>query len=202
MMKLFILKKLVIIVMVALLVLPLIACVPKAPPPPPPPPPAGTVAVEPAKIDVEMLKKIMPVIVKASGLPEAEAAALPLSLAILVVPVKFTGSGWQPNEIVTVELVVPPDVEMQGLDRARGEDSVGIAFATTDDKGNFQTTLERTAKVDWILRASVTSTMALDMATLGNQLPNGTYTLKAAGKDMRAVATTTWVLEMTPPAAP
>jgi len=201
-MKISIFEKLIFVAMVTLLVLPVVGCAPKAPPPPPPPPPAGTLTVDPAKIDVETLKKYMPAIAKALGQPEAAAAVLPPSLGILAMTVKFKGSGWQPNEVITVDLVVPPDVEMKGLDRERGEDSVGIAFAIADDKGNFETVLEKTAKVDWLMRGGFTPTLALDPKTLGKQLPNGTYTLKAMGEDTRAVASATWVLEMTPPPAP
>ncbi len=201
-MKLSNFKKLVFVAMVALLVLPVVGCAPKAPPPPPPPPPAGTLTVDPAKIDVEMLRKFLPAIAKALGMPEAAAAGLPPSLGILAMTVKFKGSGWQPKEVITIDLVVPPDVEMKGLDRARGEDSVGIAFATADADGNFEAVLERTAKVDWLMRGGFTPALALDPKTLGKQLPNGTYTLKAMGEDTRAVATATWVLEMTPPPAP
>jgi hypothetical protein len=179
--------------MVALLVLPIAACAPKA----------GTLTVEPAKIDFEMLKQNFQPIAKALGLPEAMAATVP-HLAMLAVPVKFTGSGWQPNEIITIDLVVPPDVEMKGLDRERGEDSVGIAFATTDDKGNFEAKLERTAIIGFILRGGFTPSVAPDPKTLipGNPLPNGTYTLRAMGEDPRAVATTTWQLELVAPPAP
>jgi hypothetical protein len=93
---------------------------------------------------------------------------------------------------------------MKGLDRARGEDSVGIAFATTDDKGNFEVALESVSKIDWVLRAGFTPSLAPDAKTLipGNPLPNGTYTLRAVGEDTRAVATTTWVLELVAPPAP
>jgi len=195
--------------MVALLVLPIAACAPKAPPPPP----AGTLTVEPAKIDFEMLQKYFPPIAKALGLPEAMAATVP-HLAMLAIPVKFTGTGWQPNEIITVELVVPPDIEMKGLDRERGEDAVGIAFATADANGNFEAKMERTATIGFILRGGFTPSIAPDPKTLipGNPLPNGTYTLRASGEDPRAVATTTWELQLvapsaapappTPPAAP
>jgi len=204
-MKLCNFRTLVFVAMVALLVLPISACAPKAPPPPP----AGTLTVEPAKIDQAALKAVLPALAKAMGLPEAAAAGLPPQMGILAVPVKFKGTGWQPNEIITVDLVVPPDVEMKGLDRERGEDSVGIAYATANDKGDFEVTLERVAKVDWLLRGSFLPTMALDTKSLGNPLPNGTYTLKAVGEDLRSVATTTWELELvaapappTPPAPP
>jgi hypothetical protein len=190
------------VIMVALLVLPVVGCA-KKPPAPPPPPPAGTLTVEPAKVDFELLKKYFPPIAKALGLPEAMSAQVP-HLAMLAVPVKFTGSGWRPKEIITVELVVPPDIEIPGLDRARGEDAVGIAFATADDAGNFEAKMERTAVIGFILRGGFQPTLAPDPKTLipGNPLPNGTYTLRAVGEDPRSVATTTWVLELKPPAAP
>jgi hypothetical protein len=150
-----------------------------------------------------MLKKYFPPIAKALGLPEAMSATVP-HLAMLAIPVKFTGTGWQPNEVITVELVVPPDVEMKGLDKERGEDAVGIAFATSDAEGKFAATLERTAIVGFILRGGFTPSVAIDPKTLipGNPLPNGTYTLRASGEDPRAVATTTWVLELVAPKAP
>jgi hypothetical protein len=189
--------------MVALLVLPVVGCAPKAPPPPPPPPPAGTLTVEPAKIDNEMLKKYFPPIAKALGLPEVMSATVP-HLSMLAIPVKFKGTGWQPNEVITVDLVVPPDVEIKGLDRERGEDSVGIAFTNSDASGNFEVAMEKTAIVGFILRGGFTPSVAVDPKTLipGNPLPNGTYTLRASGEDPRAVATTTWVLELVAPKAP
>ena len=168
-------KTLIIVAMVALLVLPIAACAPKAPPPPP----AGTLTVEPAKIDQALLQGNL--------------------MRIMILPVKFKGTGWQPNEIVTVDLVVPPDVEMKGLDRARGEDSVGIAYAAANDKGDFEVTLETVAKVSWLLRGSYLPTLTLDTKSLGNPLPNGTYTLRAVGEDTRSVATTTWDLQLVAP---
>jgi hypothetical protein len=193
-MKLCNFKTLIIVAMVALLMLPIAACAPKA----------GTLTVEPAKIDFEMLKQNFPPIAKALGLPESMAATVP-QLAMLAIPVTFKGTGWQPNEIITIDLVVPPDVEMTGLDRERGEDSVGIAFATADDKGNFEAKLEKTATIGFILRGGFTPTLAPDPATLipGNPLPNGIYTLRAVGEDARSVATKTWDLQLVaPPASP
>jgi len=201
-MKLSVCERLIIVAMVMLLVLPIAGCAKKAPPPPPPPP-AGTITVEPAKIDVEMLKKYFPPIAKALGLPEAMSATVP-HLAMLALPVTFKGAGWRPNEIITVELVVPPGLEIKGLDRARGEDAVGLAFATSDANGNFEAKMERTATIGFVLRGGFLPTLAPDPKTLipGNPLPNGTYTLKAVGEDTRSVATTTWRLELVAPPAP
>ncbi|MBM3174297.1 MAG: hypothetical protein FJZ93_01015, partial [Chloroflexi bacterium] len=107
-----------------LLLLPVAACAPKAPPPPPPAPPAGTIAVEPAKIDMDLLKTNFEILVKLRRYTPEVAAKLPVQLGLLVQPVTFIGEGWPANEMVFVDLVIPPDVEMKGLDRSRGEDSV------------------------------------------------------------------------------
>lgn len=203
-MKLSSFKTLLFVVMAALVVLPVMACAPKAPPPPPPPPPAppaGTISVEPAKIDQAMLKKILPAFAKAVGLPEAAVPTLPPALAVLAVPIKFSGSGWQADEIITVELVVPPDVEMKGLDRERGEDAVGIALATADAEGNFEASMGSIGKVNWLLRGEWLPIIKPDLTKI-NPLPNGVYTIKAVGTDPRTVATTTWELELLPTEKP
>ena len=77
--------------------------------------------------------------------------------------------------------------------------SVGIAYAAANDKGDFEVTLETVAKVDWLVRGSYLPTLTMDTTSLGNPLPNGTYTLRAVGEDPRAVATTTWDLQLVAP---
>ncbi|MBM3172664.1 MAG: hypothetical protein FJZ85_02940, partial [Chloroflexi bacterium] len=79
-----------------LLALPVVACAPKAaePPPPPPAPPAGTIAVEPAKIDMDLLKTNFEILVKLRRYTPEVAAKLPVQLGLLVQPVTFIGEGW------------------------------------------------------------------------------------------------------------
>lgn len=166
-------------------------CAKKALPTPPPTP--GTISVSPAKIDQAMLKQLLPAVARARGLPEAVAAALPPCLSILAIPVKFSGSGWAANEFITIDLVVPSGVEMKGI--APGEDSVGIGVATADANGNFEVTMEPTAKLNWLLRTEWLPTMYPDITKL-KPLPNGVYTIRATGNDPRVFATTSWELEL------
>jgi len=202
-MKLLYSTTLVVLVMVAFLtLLPVAACAPKAaePPPQPPAPPAGTIAAQPAKIDMDLLKTNFEILVKLRGLKPEAAAKLPVQLGLIVQPITFVGEGWPANEMVFVDLVIPPDVEMKGLDRSRGEDSVGIAVGTADSQGRFETIMEPTAKINWLLRTDWLPTVTADWATM-KPLPNGTYTIRATGIDPRTVATATWVLELSAPAS-
>ncbi len=176
-----------------LLLLPLAGCAKETVPTRP----AGTISVQPAKVDQVMLKQLLPAVAKAAGLPEAAAAALPPCLSILAIPIKFSGSGWAANEFVTIDLVVPSEVTIKGL--GPGEDCVGIAVATADSAGNFETTMEATAKLNWLLRTEWLPTMYPDI-TKFNPLPNGVYKIRATGVDPLTVATTTWELELSPTA--
>ncbi|MBM3173938.1 MAG: hypothetical protein FJZ85_09615, partial [Chloroflexi bacterium] len=84
-----------------LLMLPVAACAPKAaePPPQPPAPPAGTIAAEPAKIDMDLLKTNFEILVKLRGLKPEAAAKLPVQLGLIVQPITFVGEGWPANEM-------------------------------------------------------------------------------------------------------
>ena len=190
----------IVLIMVVLLVaLPVVGCAKKAPPPPPPAPPAGTIAVSPAKVDQDTLKKLLPLVAKAAGLPEAAAAALPPCLGILAIPVKFSGSGWPANELVTIDLVVPTGVEVKG--KAPSEDSVGIAVGMADGAGKFEVAMEATAKLNWLLNTDWLPTIKPDLTKI-KPIPNGVYTIRAMGIDPRTVVTTTWELELLPAVAP
>jgi len=187
------------IIAVLLVALPLVGCAKKPPPPPPPAPPAGTIAVSPAKVDQDTLKKLLPLVAKAAGLPEAAAAALPPCLGILAIPVKFSGSGWPANELVTIDLVVPTGVEVKG--KAPSEDSVGIAVGIADAAGKFEVAMEATAKLNWLLNTDWLPTVKPDLTKI-KPIPNGVYTIRAMGIDTRTVVTTTWELELLPAVAP
>lgn len=128
----------------------------------PPPKPKATVAVTPEKVEL----------------------AFP---AILKVPIVFTGTGWTPKETVVVDMVLPPGVEMKGVNP--GED-VGIAFGQADEAGNFKGEVPVTAKLNTLFRVGWTPILAPDPKTL-NPIPPGVYKIKASGTDSGAVATTT-----------
>ncbi len=128
----------------------------------PPPKPKVTVAVTPEKVELKF--------------PD-----------IMRVPIVFTGTGWTPKEMVVIDMVLPPGVDMKGV--KPGED-VGIAFGVADEAGHFKAEVPPTAKLNTIFRVGWTPILAPDPKTL-NPIPPGVYTIKASGADSNAIATTT-----------
>ncbi len=182
---------------VLLLVVLVASCAPAPPPPPPPAPPAGTFDVNPPKMSYATLEKSWPVVAKALKLPEEMAAKMPVSLAVLGIPVVFEGSGWQAGDKVLIELVLPSGVRLTGMKPE--EDSVGLAFATVDASGKFMATMDTVAKLNWLLGSGLTASLTPDLKNV-KPLPNGVYTVKASGVDPRTTATIKWELEFTAPA--
>jgi len=158
-------RKIIIVFSLLMLLLPFASCSTLSPPPKP----TATVAVAPEKVEL----------------------AFP---GILRVPIIFSGTGWKPKEMVVVDMVLPPGVEMKGV--KPGED-VGIAYGEADDAGNFKGEVPATAKLNTIFRVGWTPIMAPDPKTL-NPIPPGVYKIKASGADSGAIATTT--LEFIAPA--
>jgi len=157
-------KKIIIVLSVLIFLLPLMACSTLFPPPKP----KATVAVAPTQVEL----------------------AFP---GILKVPIVFTGTGWAPREMVVVDMVLPPGVQIQGV--KPGED-VGIAYGQADEAGNFKGEVPAMAKLNTIFRVGWTPILAPDPKTL-NPIPPGVYTIKASGADSGVVAITT--LEFTAP---
>ena len=151
-------KKRMIVLSVLMFLLPFMACSTLFPPPKP----TATVAVTPAQVEL----------------------AFP---GILRVPIVFTGTGWTPKEMVVVDMVIPPGVQIQGV--KPGED-VGIAYGQADYAGNFKGEVPVTAKLNTLFRVGWTPIMAPDPKTL-NPIPPGVYTIKASGADSGVVVTTT-----------
>jgi len=158
-------KKIMIVLSVLMFLSPLVACSTLFPPPKP----TATVAVTPAQVEL----------------------AFP---GILKVPIVFTGTGWKPKEVVVVDMVLPPGVQIQGV--KPGED-VGIAYGQADEAGNFKGEVPATAKLNTIFRVGWTPILAPDPKTL-NPIPPGAYTIKASGADSGIMVTTT--LEFVKPA--
>jgi hypothetical protein len=158
-------KKIIIVLSLLMFLLPFVSCSTLFPPPKP----KATVAVTPPQVEL----------------------AFP---GILRVPIVFTGTGWKPKEMVVVDMVLPPSVEMKGV--KPGED-VGIAYGEADEAGNFKGEVPVTAKLNTLFRVGWTPIMAPDPKTL-NPIPPGVYTIKASGADSGVLATTT--LEFIAPA--
>ena len=151
-------KKAMIVLSLLIFLLPFVACSTLFPPPKP----KATVAVSPAQVEL----------------------AFP---GILKVPIVFTGTGWRPKEMVVVDMILPPGVQIQGV--KPGED-VGIAYGEADEAGNFKGEVPATAKLNTLFRVGWTPLIGPDPKTL-NPLPPGIYKIKASGADSGAIATTT-----------
>ena len=113
---------------------------------------------------------------------------------ILKTPIVISGSYFKPNEIVVVDLVLPPGVEIPGAEK--GGD-VGLAFANADDKGNFSATVDGSAKLNFLFRVKWLPTMKPDPKTL-NPLPPDTYKLKVTGMESGRSVTVPWEILPTP----
>jgi len=151
-------RKILIIISIVAILSPLVTCKALFPPPKP----KVTVAVTPEKVELKF--------------PD-----------ILRVPIVFTGTGWSPKEMVVVDMVLPPGIEMKGV--KPGED-VGIAFGQADEAGNFKAEVPITAKLNTIFRVGWTPILAPDPKTL-NPIPPGVYKIKVSGADSGAMTTTT-----------
>ncbi len=186
-MKFLSLKLAITFLVISVMLLPVLACAPKPPsppPPPPPPPPGGFITVVPAKIDYDTVSKV------------AAAAKFPIpAMGILGIPIKFIGTGWPPGEVVTIELIVPPTVEIPGV---KPGEPVGIGAATADAAGKFEVTMESSAKINFFLRGAWTPILSPDWTKI-NPLPNGVYIIKAVGLDPGTVDRTIIELELSPP---
>lgn len=102
-----------------------------------------------------------------------------LSPALIKKPVTFTGSGFQPNETVTVELIIPEGMKIKGLEE--DEDRVGIAFGTADDKGNFKAAMPPTATLFWFFQAGWDPVKGKPIFKEAKPLPPGKYHIEATG---------------------
>jgi hypothetical protein len=151
-------RKIIIVLSLLIFLLPFVACSTLFPPSKP----KATVVVTPPQVEL----------------------AFP---AILKVPIVFTGTGWKPKEVVVVDMILPPGVQIQGV--KPGED-VGIAYGEADDAGNFKGEVPATAKLNTIFRVGWSPILAPDPKTL-NPIPPGVYKIKASGSDSGVVATTT-----------
>jgi hypothetical protein len=129
--------------------------------------------------------------------PKATLEVMPaetfLSPALIKNPVAFKGSGFEPKEMVTVEMVLPSGMEMKGIEE--GED-VGIAVGTTDEKGEFTTAMQPTATLNWFFQVGWDPTIKPNFKE-AKPIPPGEYNIKATGLNSGRVASST--LKIVPP---
>jgi len=114
-------------------------------------------------------------------------------LGILQTRIYFSGEGYQPNEIVVVEMDVPPGVEIPAV--KLGE-PVGIAFTHADEKGKFTADVAAETKIQAFLRGTLLPTLAPDPRSF-KPIPHGTYTFRSIGTESGRVGVSK--IEFVPP---
>jgi hypothetical protein len=104
---------------------------------------------------------------------------LPAMLGILRTRIYFSGEGYQPKEMVVVEMDVPPGVEIPAV---KPGEPVGVAFAHADEKGNFTADVAAGTKIQTFLRGTILPTLAPDPKSF-KPIPHGTYTFRSIGTE-------------------
>ncbi|NCP09487.1 MAG: hypothetical protein CO107_06620 [Deltaproteobacteria bacterium CG_4_9_14_3_um_filter_51_14] len=117
---------------------------------------------------------------KAKATLDVVPAEIFLSPALIKSPVSFKGAGFQPNEMVSVEMVVPKGLEIKGV--GKDEDAVGLAFGTADKDGNFSAAMQPTATLNWFFQVGWTPLLRPDFKQ-AKPLPPGIYQINATGMD-------------------
>jgi hypothetical protein len=117
-----------------------------------------------------------------------------LSPALIGKPISFKGSGFQPKEMISVEMILPPGLKMKGV--KEGENDVGIAVATADEKGDFTAAMAPTATLNWFFQVGWTPLLKPDFKE-AKPIPPGVYQINATGLDTDRIGTAT--LTIVPP---
>ena len=120
-------------------------------------------------------------------------STLPAMLGILKTRIYFSGSGYVPNEMVVVEMEVPPGVEIPAV---KPGEPVGVAFAQADGAGKFTADVSPSAKIMTFLRGNILPTLAPDLKSF-KPIPHGVYTFAATGAESGRVSKTK--IEFIPP---
>ncbi|MBU2550532.1 MAG: hypothetical protein KKB20_19145 [Proteobacteria bacterium] len=113
-----------------------------------------------------------------------------LSPALIKQPIVVTGAGWQPGEVVVINLIPPKGVIIQGADAG---EPVGIANGVADDQGNLKTTVEALTVLMTFFQVGWDDAKAKPDFSQAKPLPPGSYPIEAVGtlSDLKAGATLT-----------
>jgi hypothetical protein len=113
-----------------------------------------------------------------------------LSPALIKKPVTFTGSGFEPKELVSVEMILPPDVKVKGIDEGQ---NVGLAFGNADDKGNFEAKIGAVTVLNSFFQVEWKSNLSPDFKQ-ASPIPPRTYKIMATGMNSGLIGKTTLTL--------
>ncbi|HBF43197.1 MAG TPA: hypothetical protein DDW42_06120 [Desulfobacteraceae bacterium] len=130
--------------------------------------------------------------------PKATLKVIPaetfLSPALFKKPVTFKGTGFGPKEMISVEMVLPPNLKMKGL--SEGENVVGLAVGDTDEKGNFTAAMKPIATLNWFFQVGWTPLLKPNFKE-AKPIPPGVYKINATGLNSDRIASST--LKIVPP---
>lgn len=119
-----------------------------------------------------------------TSLPSAYAATLTITPDkaavtpdLLKNPIVFTGTGYEPNEIIIIELLVPEGLAVKGV--AEGENA-GVGNGTADSEGNFNIPMGAMTTLNTLFQVGWTPLIKPDF-TQANPLPPGDYDIVASG---------------------
>ena len=116
--------------------------------------------------------------------PTAQLEVIPaetvLSPKLIGKPIMFKGSGYAPNEMVIVDLMIPDGVKIKSV--GEDEESVGLAFGTADENGNFQAKMGPTATLNWFFQVGWTPNIK-PVFKEATPLPPGEYQIKSTGAE-------------------
>ena len=104
-----------------------------------------------------------------------------LSPALLKSPITFTGSGYQNNEVVIVELILPQGMKMKGL--SEDENRVTLAVSKAEGDGNFKAPMSALSTLNWLFQVDWTPGLMTPDFKQAKPLVPGKYEIEAIGID-------------------
>ena len=107
-----------------------------------------------------------------------------LSPALIKKPLVFTGSGYEPKEIVLIDLILPENVKIKGINVG---ENVGLAFGSADETGNFKLAMKPTATLNWFFQVGWKNNLSPDFKS-AKPIPPGNYNIIASGLNSNATA--------------
>lgn len=109
-----------------------------------------------------------------------------LSPALLKNPITFTGSGYQNNEVVIVELILPQGMKMKGL--SEDENRVTLAVSKAEANGDFKAPMSALSTLNWLFQVEWTPGLMTPDFKQAKPLIPGKYEIEAIGIDSGKVA--------------
>lgn len=107
-----------------------------------------------------------------------------LTPALLKEPIVFSGSGFEPKEIIVIEMLVPKGVTVKGV--PEGENAA-LGNGTADDKGNLETKMGAMTTLNTLFQVGWTPLITPDFKQ-AKPLPPGTYDVIATGMNSEITA--------------